>query len=164
MTERVEAIETPIELEYHYTAGRATARFLRELARGRLIGQRCPACASVIVPPRGACARCGVATQQEVELSGRGTVTTFCVVHIPVPGSEIKPPFVCATILLDGADIGFFHLVSEIPTDRVRPGLRVEAVWKPREAWGHTLENIRFFKPIGEPDVALDDKERPAHA
>ena len=83
---------------------------------------------------------------------------------IPVPGSEFKPPFVCATIRLDGADMGFFHLVSEISPEQVRPGMRVQAVWKPREEWDFTLENIRYFKPSGEPDVELDDSGSQAHA
>ncbi len=164
MESAVEGIVSPIALRYHYTAGRASSRFLRALKQGRLIGQRCPSCRNVIVPPRGACARCGVPTEGELELRDRGTVTTFCIVHIPVPGSAVKPPFVCATIRLDGADIGFFHLVSECALGEVRPGMRVEAVWKPREEWGNTLENIRYFKPTGEPDVELPDTRSDAHA
>ena len=160
----VEEIQTPIRLDYRYTAGGATSRFLRGLKQGRILGQRCPECRMVIVPARGACARCGVAPREEVVLPDRGTVTTFCVVHIPVPGSEVKPPFVVATIRLDGADIGLFHLVREIAPDQVRPGMRVQAVWKPREEWGYTLENIRYFKPTGEPDVVLDDTRSSAHA
>jgi hypothetical protein len=39
----------------------------------------------------------------------------------------------------------------------VRPGLRVEAVWRPRSEWGPTLENIEHFRPSGEPDVAIPD-------
>jgi len=161
MDNPIEEIQTPIRLDYRYTAGGATARFLRGLKEGRILGQRCPSCQKVIVPARGACARCGVATKEEIELPDRGTVTTFCVVHIPVPGSAVKPPFVCATIKLDGADIGLFHLVSEIPPDEVRPGMRVKAQWKPREEWDCTLENIRYFTPTGEPDVELEGS---AHA
>jgi uncharacterized OB-fold protein len=71
---------------------------------------------------------------------------------------------VCATIQLDGADIGFFHLVSEIPPDQVRAGMRVQGVWRPREAWDYTLENIRYFKPTGEPDVELEDTRSAGHA
>ncbi len=164
MENPVEEIQTPIRLEYQYTAGEATTRFLRGLKEGRILGQRCPRCQNVIVPARGACARCGVATKEEVELPDRGTVTTFCVVHIPVPGSAVKPPFVCATIKLDGADIGLFHLVGEIPPDEVRAGMRVKAQWKPREEWDCTLENIRYFTPTGEPDVELDDARSAAHA
>lgn len=161
----IEGIETPIKLTYNYKPGRATERFLRGLKDGKLVGQRCPKCKNVIVPPRGACARCGVATEEEVELSSKGTVSTFTIVHIPIPGSEIKPPFVVASIILDGADIPFFHLMPD-PKD-VRMGMRVEGVWKPKEEWDYTLENIRYFQPIDEPDVdivALEKKGQQQNA
>ncbi len=32
-------------------------------------------------------------------------------------------------------------------------GMRVEAVWKPRDEWGTTIENISHFRPTGEPDA-----------
>ena len=67
MEKQVEEIKTPIRLEYRHTAGDATTRFLRALKEGRILGQRCPKCRLVIVPARGACARCGVPTREEVE-------------------------------------------------------------------------------------------------
>ena len=36
-------------------------------------------------------------------------------------------------------------------------GMRVQAVWAPEEEWDITLNNIRYFKPIDEPDVPFDD-------
>ena len=164
MENPIEQINSPISLRYRFVAGKATTRFLHGLKEGKIYGQRCSSCSNVIVPPRGACARCGIATEEEVELSDKGTVTTFCVVHIPVPGSPVKPPFVSATILLDGADIGLFHLVSDCKPAEVRAGMRVEAVWKPREEWDCTLENIRWFKPTGEPDVEVPDTRETGHA
>ena len=35
-------------------------------------------------------------------------------------------------------------------------GLRVEAVWRPREEWDYTLRNISHFRPTGEPDADYD--------
>ena len=36
-------------------------------------------------------------------------------------------------------------------------GMRVEAVWKPRDEWGTTIENISHFRPTGEPDADVRD-------
>jgi uncharacterized protein len=38
----------------------------------------------------------------------------------------------------------------------VRMGLRVKAVWKPREEWSYSLENIDHFAPADEPDAEYD--------
>ncbi len=146
--EPVTGIEVPINLKYEFTAGAALARFLSSIREGRIVGQRCPGCSSVYVPPRGACSRCGIATAEEVEVSDRGVIESFTIVHIPLPGNPIKPPFIAANILLDGTDMACLHLVSEVPTDRVEVGMRVQAVWKPREEWGYTFENIAWFKPV----------------
>jgi uncharacterized protein len=154
--EPITMITTPVELSYRHSASAEESRYLRGLAEGRLLGQRCPRCRKVYVPPRGACPTDGVPTEEEVELPDRGIVTTFCIVNVPFLGQRIDPPYVAAYILLDGADIAFLHLVLGCPADQVRMGMRVEAAWKPREQWGTTLENIDHFRPTGEPDAPFD--------
>jgi len=153
----VRSIVTPSRLEYAFTPGIATTRFLRGMKEGRILGQRCPSCRKVYVPARGSCPRCGVPTEEEVEVQGKGTVTTFCVVRVPSENIDLKLPYTAAHILLDGADIPFFALIQECEAEDVRMGMRVEAVWAPREEWGTTFENIRYFRPIDEPDVPFDD-------
>jgi uncharacterized OB-fold protein len=114
----------------------------------------------VYIPPRGACPTDGVPTTEEVELPDRGTVTTFCVVNVPFPGQRLKPPYVVAYILLDGADIAFLHLIHGCAAEDVRMGMRVRAVWRPRDEWGPTLQNIEHFEPSGEPDAAFETYAR----
>jgi uncharacterized OB-fold protein len=158
---RVFGIKTPIRLEYNYTAGRARSIFLRALAEGRIVGQRCPECRAVYVPPGGSCSSCGVALEEQVDLQDRGTITMFCVVNLPFYGQQIQPPYVCASIRLDGADTTLFHLVQEVPADQVRMGMRVEAVWAPPDEIGPSLESIRYFRPTGEPDAATTGGSNP---
>jgi uncharacterized OB-fold protein len=152
----VTMVTTPVHLHYEHSASEEESRYLRGLAEGRLLGQRCPECGKVYIPPRGACPTDGVPTSQEVELPDRGIVTTFCIVNVPFLGQRIQPPYVAAYVLLDGADIAFLHLVLGCPADEVRMGMRVEAAWKPREQWGTTLENIDHFRPTGEPDAPFE--------
>jgi uncharacterized OB-fold protein len=149
----VTGIISPVNLAYDYAASPEESKFFRGLAEGKLLGQRCPKCQKVYVPPRGACPVDGVPTAEEVELPDRGTVTTFCVVNVPFQGQKIPIPYVSAYVLLDGADIAFLHLILETDVADVRMGMRVEAVWKPREEWTTDLNNIRYFRPTGEPDA-----------
>jgi uncharacterized OB-fold protein len=154
--ESVAMITTPVRLRYEHTASPGESEFLRGLAAGRLLGQRCPACGKVYVPPRAACPTDGVPTAGEVELPDTGTVTTFCVVNVPFRGQRVPPPYVAASIVLDGADIPFQHLILGCEPGEVRMGMRVAAVWKPRDQWGTTVENIDHFRPTGEPDVPYE--------
>jgi uncharacterized OB-fold protein len=149
----VAGIVVPIELDYLYAASPEESLFYTALQEGRLVGQRCPTCGKVYIPPRSACPADGTPTEEEIELPDTGTVTTFCIVNVPFLGQRITPPYVSAYILLDGADIAFLHLILDIPAEEVRMGMRVKAVWKPRDEWGTTIENISHFAPTGEPDA-----------
>jgi uncharacterized OB-fold protein len=152
----VTMITSPVRLRYTHTAAPGESAFLRGLLEGRLIGQRCPECRQVYIPPRRSCPADGVPCTDEVELSDKGTVTTFCIVNFPYPGQQIAPPFVAGSVLLDGADIAFQHLVLGCEPDEVRMGMRVRAVWKPRDEWGMTLQNISHFEPSDEPDAPYE--------
>ncbi|BCY13330.1 Zn-ribbon domain-containing OB-fold protein [Actinoplanes sp. L3-i22] len=147
----VTVMTTPIRLSYTHTTSADESRYLRALAEGRLLGQRCPVCRKVYVPPR-VCPADGVPTEEEVAVRDHGTVTTFCVVNVPFAGQRREPPYVVAQILLDGADIPIPHLILGLPADRVRMGMRVAAVWRDPRSWTTTPENIAHFRPTGEPD------------
>jgi len=149
-------IITPVRLHYVHSASAEESRYLRGLMEGKVIGQRCPACGKVYVPPRGACPVDGVPTATDVDLPDIGTITTFCVVNVPFQGQRVPSPYVAASVLLDGADIAFQHLILGCEPSEVRMGMRVRAVWKPREQWGTTSENIDHFEPTGEPDAPYD--------
>ncbi len=152
----VTGVIVPVSLDYLYAASPEESAFYRGLNEGRIVGQRCPTCQKVYVPPRSACPADGTPTAEEVEVSQTGTITTFCIVNVPFLGQKIIPPYVSAYVLLDGADIAVLHLILGVPADEVRMGMRVKAVWKPREEWTYSLENIDHFEPTGDPDADYD--------
>jgi len=151
---------TPVRLRYQHTASAAESAYLRGLAEGRLLGQRCPACGKVYIPSRGVCPADGVPTDQEVELPDTGTVTTFSIVNVGYPGQRITPPYVAAAVLLDGADIAFQQIILGCEPGEVHLGMRVRAVWRPRDEWDTTAETISHFGPAGEPDAPYETYAR----
>lgn len=151
MSEVVKRILSPVRLGFQVTAGRDLSRFLAGIAERRFVGKRCPGCLKVYVPPRGACPACGMALTEEVAVSDRGTLTTFCVVNIPVEGRSLQLPYVYGSVVLDGAHIAFAHLIQGLPAEEMRMGLRVRAEWAKEPA--PTMESILCFVPTGEPDA-----------
>ncbi|MEW5539779.1 Zn-ribbon domain-containing OB-fold protein [Streptomyces cyaneofuscatus] len=149
-TDPVTGIVAPARLDYVHTPGRAQSAYLKALAGHRTVGERCPACRKVYVPPRGACPTCGIATAEQVEVGPRGTVTTFCIVNIKAKNLDIEVPYVYAHIALDGADLALHGRIAGIPYDQVRMGLRVEPVWA--EGAAHP----DHYRPTGEPDADYD--------
>lgn len=149
-TDAVTGIVAEARLDYTYSPGRAQTAYINGLSRQKTIGERCPSCHKVYVPPRGACPTCGVATTDQVEVGPAGTVTTYCIVNIKARNLDIEVPYVYAHIALDGAGLALHGRIGGIPYDQVRMGLRVEPVWS---------EGGRYpdhYRPTGEPDADYD--------
>ncbi len=152
--EQVRSVRTPARLDFTYTAGVATTRFLPGLSEGKILGERAPG-GKVYVPSRGADPQLGVPTSEPVDLPHVGTLVSFCVVNVAFYGQGMEIPYTSGLILLDGSDLPLMHLIQECPVDDVRIGMRVEAVWVDEADLGPTLESIRYFRPNGEPDVPV---------
>ncbi|MET7453398.1 OB-fold domain-containing protein [Streptomyces sp. NPDC005574] len=146
----VTGIVAPARLDYTYSPGRAQSAYIDALSAQRTVGERCPNCRKVYVPPRGACPTCGLATSEQVEVGPRGTVTTYCIVNIKAKNLDIEVPYVYAHIALDGADLALHGRIAGIPYDQVRMGLRVEPVWK------EGARHPDHYRPTGEPDAEYD--------
>ncbi|MDG2307507.1 MAG: Zn-ribbon domain-containing OB-fold protein [Candidatus Binatia bacterium] len=155
--EVVKVIRTPVQLEYSYSAGRSASRFLRSIKQGKLIGQKCPVDGRVYFPSRGSCPQHGVPIEGDpVELADIGTLVTFSIVRIPADTVPLDIPFVTIQVLLDGADTILMHLLSNCDLEKVHMGMRLKAVWKPKEEWEESVANIIYFEPLDEPDADYD--------
>jgi uncharacterized OB-fold protein len=149
--ELVRSVRTPARLDYTFTAGQATTRFLTGIANRKILGERAPG-GKVYVPSRGADPQLGLPTSEQVEVAHTGTLTSFCVVNVAFYGQGMEIPYTSGLILLDGSDLPIMHLLQECAVEDVHIGMRVEAVWVDDDELGPTLESIRYFRPNGEPD------------
>ena len=152
--EQVRSVRTPAALEYEFTAGVATTRFLQGILDKKLLGERAPG-GKVYIPSRGADPQLGVPTTEQVEVAHVGTLTSFCVVNVAFYGQGMEIPYTSGLILLDGSDLPIMHLIQECPVEDVHIGMRVEAVWVDDADIKPTLESIRYFRPNGEADVKV---------
>jgi uncharacterized OB-fold protein len=153
--EPVTRVTIAARLDYTYTPGGAQTRFLTALTRQRLIGERCPECTRVYIPPRGVCPTCGRATTEQLDLPEVGTVTMFCIVNIAAKGLNIEVPYCYAYVLLDGAHVGLHSRIGGVPHDQVHVGQRVRVVWNDQALLQDrpSLAAISHFTPTGDPDA-----------
>ncbi|MDG2027890.1 MAG: OB-fold domain-containing protein [Acidimicrobiales bacterium] len=140
-------------------------RFLQGLLQKKIIGQRSPADGKVHVPSRGydAINRVPMSDADDVEVEGRGTVTSFTeITPIQYHGQTETEPYIRCSILLDGADstIGGVD-VRHIPIDEFRVGMRLEVVWRDdisfddadNRGYGLNEGVYERWESTGEPDV-----------
>ena len=161
-------IKTPVAIRYDYSIGAGMSAFMRAIREGRLLGVRCPDTGKVYAPPRLTSVETASPMSELVELPDHGVVYTYCIVNIKFYDQVLEIPYAYAYIVLDGADSAIMHLVQECPIEEIRPGMRVQAVWKDPSEWTESMENIRYFKPTGEDDMPIetimDEIRRKSHA
>jgi uncharacterized protein len=81
--------------------GISVKEYLAALAGNRLLGLKCKACGFITAPPRLACRRCGGYDSEMVELTGRGKIATFTVIHVPTESRRGKPPYLVVLVELE---------------------------------------------------------------
>jgi uncharacterized OB-fold protein len=110
-----------------------TRPFWDAARQGRLVIQRCAACRHYNHPPRTACDACLSTDLAFEEVSGRGTVWSFTVMHQKsVAGFEDEVPYLTALVELDEQPL--LLLVTNLPggdAGSVRIGDRVHVTFEP---------------------------------
>lgn len=142
-----------MELHYRHSYGPYYGRMFDELACARrIVGSKCPRCLNILVPARGNCDACFVATAQMVDVADTGTILGFSVIHLEFVGQKHKPPYVYAEINLDGTATRLIHNIGGFDITRAEEllgiGTRVRAVWKDVSPGQGTLDDIEYFTPI----------------
>jgi len=87
-----------------------------------------------------------------VYLPSAGTIVAFSVVNYPFldpsTGKKRPIPYTYGYIQIDGADNIFSHIINETDADKIRVGMRVQAVFKKPEEMQGNIEDIRYFDII----------------
>jgi uncharacterized OB-fold protein len=146
----IKAWRGEIPLYGRYTVGIAGERFFREIKdNARIMGTKCPRCGILYVPARLYCERCFSKLEEWVEVPPRGEVHTFTILHLDLEENHLEKPQILAFVKLEGADGGLVHYLGEVEPEEVYIGMRVEAVFRPKEERRGEITDIKYFRPIG---------------
>lgn len=150
------ATQWNVKAEYAWDKGIALTRFMAGLKEGRLLGIKCSKCLRTLIPPRAFCELCFRSIDDWVELQDSGVVNTFSVSFVNWDATRRETPEIPAVIEIDGASdgMGILHLLGEVGDDldaiinNVAIGMKVAAVWKPKEERTGSITDIRYFRPL----------------
>lgn len=109
-----------------------TRPFWDACKKHELRAQRCTGCGRFRWPPQGFCPSCYSWDHEWAQLSGRGTVKSFSVVHhSAVPSFKDDLPYVVAVIGLEGTDdhVDISSNIVDCPWEDVKVGMPVEVVF-----------------------------------
>ncbi|MCK5309849.1 MAG: Zn-ribbon domain-containing OB-fold protein [Thermoplasmata archaeon] len=111
----------------------AIARFWRENdSRYNMYGKKCGNCDKTYFPPRDMCPKCrreSMGKMKKVQLTGKGKVISYSIVHDGLPEFHMQLPYTIAIIELEeGARIT--GQVVDCNGDSVKIGSKVKSVFR----------------------------------
>ena len=108
----------------------ALAPFFAAARARRLVVQRCAGCGALRFPPRELCSECLATEATWQEVSGRGEVFSYNVMHqVYHPGFAADVPYAVVMVKLAEGPKLTTSLV-DCPPDAIRIGMPVEAVFE----------------------------------
>ena len=136
-----------VVMPYKYSVGSMASKFFIKIRDSKVItGAKCPKCKFVNVPPRSVCPKCFSKVEELIELSGKGTLETFTIVHYESPVQALKPPYAIGVIKLDGADTGMTHFIGGVDAKAIKAGMKLEPVFKDKRV--ANILDIEYFQPV----------------
>ena len=117
--------------------------------RGKLLIQHCSVCRRYAHPPGPLCPNCGSAQVDPVEVSGRGTLHSFCRVHhlFHPAFKDDLPYFVARVELAEQTGLFFIANLRNCPQSAARVGLQVRVLF---ETVGEDV--LPQFEPTESPE------------
>ncbi len=137
-----------LEFPYKHSTGEVVGRFLAGLKTQKQIWGRRVAGQGVVVPPVEYSDVDGSGEGEWVRVADAGVVTAVAVVTEPIERLHpFSTPFAFVLVRLDGADTAMAHIVRD-DLERLRVGVRVQAVWAPDEQRQGTIRDIACFRVV----------------
>ena len=122
--------------------------YWEQAANGKLVAQRCADCDALQFYPRVFCTSCSSRSLEWQELSGKGTLFTFTIVHQPPHrGFTGDVPYIAAIVeLAEGVKMPSQVIGIEPDPDALSIGMPLEVVF---EQVTDTI-TLPKFKPAGQ--------------
>lgn len=99
--------------------------FYSYIGQKRLMAAKCKNCGKLILPPRPVCPACYSKEMEWVQLSGKGKVETYTVIHVAPPEFVDRIPYIVAVVRLEEG-VKLPGIVTGVKPEDMRVGMDVE--------------------------------------
>jgi uncharacterized OB-fold protein len=159
-----EFVRVPHRLTVHWKepAGQFVNRFfLRMRDKAELWAIKCPKCGAIWLPPEIVCGKCKIRIEDNpknwVKMGNQGTL--LVAYHVTGareidpstgwhPAGQVFNPM--GFIRPDGGNEWtlLVHVLDAADMSNLKPGMKVEAIWKPRRQRTGTMQDIKFWRVV----------------
>ncbi len=123
-------------------------QFYKNLSQGRLVAGKCKKCGKIHLPPRPLCDNCYSQEFEWVEVSGKGKLLTYTIIHIAPPQFVALAPYIVGIVQLENS-LKLPGMVSGVAESKLEVGLELVIDFKAcsvGQAWPQWQRYC--FKPV----------------
>jgi uncharacterized OB-fold protein len=99
-------------------------QFYKNLAQGKLMAGKCMRCGKIHLPPRPLCDNCFSQEFTWVEVSGKGKLLTYTVIHIAPPQFQALAPYAVGILQLENG-LRIPGLISGVTQEQLKVGMEL---------------------------------------
>src|SRR5881296_625541 len=123
--------------------------FYKYCSERKLMAVRCLRCRQVMVPPRAICSNCRHSRVEWVELSQKGKLVTYTIVHVSPPQFKHMTPYAVGIVEMpEGVKIP--SIIRTARLEDLKIGMQLEADFSPSEEGKEYDVDIKEISRRGE--------------
>jgi len=125
-----------IRAEFAFWVGQYMDKFYDALESKKIIGNKCPKCGDVFVPPRKICGKCNEKIsldQNWVDLPEFGTLKNYTITYYKIndrSSRKVKKPQIIGMVQIDGSNTAIVYRLLDIEPKEVKIGMKVKVEWE----------------------------------
>jgi len=137
MTEKiVVANKGLVRAEFAFWVGQYMDKFFDALENKKLIGNKCPKCNDVFVPPRKICGKCNITIpldQNWIDLPETGIIKNYTITPYKIndrASRKVKKSQIIGMIQIDGSNTCIIYRLLDIDPEDIKIGMKVKVEWE----------------------------------
>ncbi len=125
-----------VRAEFAFWVGRYMDKFLAEFENKKIIGNKCPKCEDIFVPPRKICGKCNQKIDFEgnwVDLPDTGFLKNYTITYYKIndrASRKVKKPQIIGMIQIDGSNTAIVYRLLDIEPEEVKIGMKLKILWE----------------------------------
>ena len=125
-----------IRADFNFWVGRYLDKFYDNLENKKIVGNRCPICGDVFVPPRKICGKCNEVIPLEenwVDLPETGTLLNYTITPYKVNDRafrKVKKPQIIGMIQIDESNTAIIYRLLDLEPNEIKLGMKLKVEWE----------------------------------
>jgi len=125
-----------VRAEFNFWVGRYLDKFYDNLENKKVVGNKCPKCGDVFVPPRKICGKCYEVIPLEenwVDLPETGILMNYTITPYKINDRalrKVKKPQIIGMIQIDGSNTALIYRLLNIEPYEIKVGMKLKVEWE----------------------------------